>query len=535
MNMIKNSWQLSLISALLFFVGWPTSGHPIFLFFIFIPLFFIEEKINSDNKRYKALRVWGFSYLTFLLWNLTTTWWLINASLSGMLIANIFNSLFFSILFLSYHWSKKRLPNKGAYAFLASIWISFEKLHLNWDISWPWLNLGNGFSEHIYWIQWYEYTGVFGGSLWIIIVNIGLYEVLKTLKGKYSLKNIFRQSFKWILAIAFPILISLIIYINIDVSKDKIKILSLQPNIDPYEEKYLYSNIQFLEKLIEQIKNFKDENIDYIIVPETYFSNGFGERLDNFELSDLNTKIKKSLKGFEKTQLITGIQFFNTYSDINHTKTSNKIRNNLWADFYNSAIALSINRNTAFYHKSKLVVGVETLPYSDLLMPIFGKYMIDLGGTVSNRVVQKNRSIFSHPYKNIKAAPVICYESIYGEFNTEYIRLGADFFAVISNDAWWGNTPGHEQLISITRLRAIENRRSIARSANTGISALINEKGEYIKTIPYGSKGVIQGEITIVKSITFYTKYGDFIARICILTLILYFLIAISGRYKNFK
>ena len=77
MNVIKNSWQLSLISALLFFVGWPTSGHPIFLFFIFIPLFFIEEKINSDNKRYKALRVWGFSYLTFLLWNLTTTWWLI--------------------------------------------------------------------------------------------------------------------------------------------------------------------------------------------------------------------------------------------------------------------------------------------------------------------------------------------------------------------------------------------------------------------------------------------------------------------------
>ncbi len=530
MNKIKNPWILSVISVFLFAFGWPTFGHPIFLFFIFIPLFFIEKEINIDNKKNKALRIWGFSYLTFLFWNLSTTWWLINASLSGMIIANIFNSLFFSILFLSFHWSKKRLPGKGGYAFFISVWISFEKLHLTWDISWPWLTLGNGFSEYIYWIQWYEYSGVFGGSLWILIVNIGLFEVFK---NNHSFKIIFVKSLKWVFSIAFPILISLLIYININESNDKIKVLSIQPNIDPYEEKYLYSNNEFLDKLIKQIKSFKGQNIDYIIVPETYFANGFGEKLNNFELNELNAKIKKSLIGFEKTQLITGIQFYNTYSDINKTKTSNRIRKNLWADFYNSAVAVSLDYKTDYYHKSKLVVGVETLPYGDLIMPIFGKYMIDLGGTMSNRVVQKNRSIFSHPYKKIKAAPVICYESIYGEFNTEYVRLGADFFATISNDAWWGNTQGHQQLLSITRLRAIENRRAIARSANTGISSLINEKGEYIKSLKYGSKGVILGEIPLIKSLTFYTKYGDLIARICILTLILYFLIAFSGRYKN--
>lgn len=100
---IKSPWSLSLISALLFLVGWPVWGHPVLLFFIFIPLFFIEKKINLSSDRNKALKIWAFSYLTFLLWNLVSTWWLINASLSGMLIANIFNSLFFSILFLSFH------------------------------------------------------------------------------------------------------------------------------------------------------------------------------------------------------------------------------------------------------------------------------------------------------------------------------------------------------------------------------------------------------------------------------------------------
>ena len=536
MEKLKNSWLLlSITSAFFFICGWPTYGHPIFLFFIFIPLFIIEEKINSDNKSKKYLRIWSYSYFTFILWNLSTTWWLINASFAGMLIANIFNSLFFSIIFLLFHWGKKRLPLKGAYAFFISIWISFEKLHLEWDISWPWLNLGNGFSEFIYWIQWYEYTGTFGGTLWILIINIGFYETFKKIivKSDVNIQSVLIESIKWVFGIAFPILFSLLIYINIEDSKNKIKILSVQPNIDPYNEKYLYSNDDFLENIGEQIINFKDQKLDYIILPETYFAEGYGERLNNFEQNDLNLKLKDLIGQFQGAQLISGIQFFNTYSNLNKTISSNRIKNNLWVDYYNTAIMVSPDEKTHFYHKSKLVVGVETLPYSKTIMPIFGKYMIDLGGTVSNRVVQKNRSVFHNQKKEIYAAPVICYESIYGDFNTEYIRLGANFFAIISNDAWWGNTPGHKQLLSITRLRAIENRRAIARSANTGISGFINEKGELIKSLPYDSKNVILGEIPIINRLTFYTKYGDLIARISILTFILYFLMAISGRYKN--
>ena len=536
MEKLKNSWLLlSITSALFFICGWPTYGHPIFLFLIFIPLFIIEEKINSDKKSKKYLRIWSYSYFTFILWNLSTTWWLINASLAGMLIANIFNSLFFSIIFLLFHWGKKRLPLKGAYAFFISIWISFEKLHLEWDISWPWLNLGNGFSESIYWIQWYEFTGTFGGTLWILVINIGFYETLKKIifKSDVNIQSVLIKSIKWIFGIAIPILFSLLIYINIEDSKNKIKILSVQPNIDPYNEKYLYSNDDFLENIRDQIINFKDQKLDYIILPETYFAEGYGERLNDFEQNDLNLKLKDLIGQFRGAQLISGVQFFNTYSNSNKTISSNRIRNNLWVDYYNTAILVSPEEKTHFYHKSKLVVGVETLPYSKTIMPIFGKYMIDLGGTVSNRVVQKNRSVFYNQKKEIYAAPVICYESIYGDFNTEYIRLGANFFAIISNDAWWGNTPGHKQLLSITRLRAIENRRAIARSANTGISGFINEKGELIKSLPYDSKNVILGEIPIINRLTFYTKYGDLIARISILTFILYFLMAISGRYKN--
>ena len=232
--------------------------------------------------------------------------------------------------------------------------------------------------------------------------------------------------------------------------------------------------------------------------------------------------------------MVSGIQSFNIYqSEKKPSSTANEMKKGYWIDFYNSALKMQSNSQHEFYHKSKLVVGVENMPYKSFFKPILGQFLIDLGGTVSSRVTQKERTVFKHKTEDLNVGPIICYESIYGSFVTEYIRKGADFLAIITNDAWWGNTPGHKQLLSITRLRAIENRRAIARSANTGISGFINEKGELIKSLPYDSKNVILGEIPIINRLTFYTKYGDLIARISILTFILYFLMAISGRYKN--
>ena len=185
-----------------------------------------------------------------------------------------------------------------------------------------------------------------------------------------------------------------------------------------------------------------------------------------------------------------------------------------------------------FIALSKLVVGIENMPFKEVLKPILGNVLIDLGGTVSSRVVQENRSVFSHPILNTKAAPIICWESVFGEFVTGYIREGAQFLAVISNDAWWDNTPGHKQLLSYTKLRAIETRRAIARSANTGISAFINAKGEIEQQTNFNTKTVLIGSVAPRDIITFYVRYGDALSRIAILVCGLYLLLAISGRIK---
>ena len=160
----------------------------------------------------------------------------------------------------------------------------------------------------------------------------------------------------------------------------------------------------------------------------------------------------------------------------------------LWVESYNSAVQIVPNQKVIVYHKGKLVPGVEIFPYMSVLKPILGDAMLNLGGTVASLGTDKERAAFSNPFNKGKIAPIICYESIYGEFVTDYVKKGANFFAIMTNDSWWGVSEGHKQLLSYAKLRAIETRREIARAANSGISAHINAKGEIVEDTFYGDK-----------------------------------------------
>ncbi len=180
------------------------------------------------------------------------------------------------------------------------------------------------------------------------------------------------------------------------------------------------------------------------------------------------------------------------------------------------------------YHKGKLVPGVEIFPYMNYLKPILGDAMLNLGGTVASLGTDKERVAFSNPYNKGKLAPIICYESIYGEFTTDYVKKGANFLAIMTNDSWWGVTEGHKQLLSYAKLRAIETRREIARAANSGISAHINAKGEILEDTFYGDKTTLFAKVNLYDGMTFYARSGDLLSRFSIFALgflLFYFLI----------
>ena len=522
---------LSILSALLLSAAWPINGFTFIIFGALIPLLFLENSIQLSDFKRKRLLVFGYGYLTFLLWNILITWWLINSSLIGMLFANICNSLFYAIIFTCFSWAKKRLPNRSAYLFLIALWIAFEKLHLSWDFSWTWLNLGNVFSENIYWIQWYEYTGVFGGSLWVLVINVWLFHIFKNHNTILGYKPLARKMIAPLMFIALPIAFSLYLYEKVEEGSKDIKVLLVQPNIDPYSTKYSLTNANFIDLWKKQVQPFYSDSLDYILSPETYFAEGYGEEFREFNGSKLHEELQQELAKIPFTQYITGIQFYDLYAQEKAPSlTANLIRKGLWADYYNSALAEQSNEIFQIYHKSKLVVGVENMPFKSILKPLLGDVLINFGGTVASRVTQKKRDVFSHTNSKLKAAPIICWESIFGEFVTGYVNEGATFLAVISNDAWWGETPGHRQLLSYTRLRAIETRRDIARSANTGISSIINAKGEIINQTSYNTKTILSGKLSSRSNLTFYVRFGDIIARWSVFVAGLFFLLALSRR-----
>ncbi|WP_378183646.1 apolipoprotein N-acyltransferase [Aquimarina sp. SS2-1] len=520
---------LVIISGILLAIGWPTYGFPLFLFFGFVPLLVTEYKIR--NKRHHKIKVFGLSFLTFFIWNMITTWWIYNSTPFGMWFAEIVNSLLMALVFLIYHVVARRSSFNNGSIFLVCIWMSFEYLHLQWQFSWPWLNLGNGFANFTSWIQWYEYTGTFGGTLWIWIVNIGVFKSVLLFIEHKDKSILYKSAFKNGLIIIIPIFISIIILKTYEEGGREIEVVILQPNINPYTEKYNTSDDRVGTLLTTITATEITDTTDFIIAPETVFADN--NRLKNFNNSIAKKTALNIIEGYPKANFLSGISLLDVFKDPTkvHAQT-NEHKSGVFYDDYNSAFLVRPDGTDELYHKSKLVVGVENFPYQSVFKPIVGDAMIDLGGTVAKKTTQPDREVF-FTKEGIGAGPIICYESVYGEFVTGYIRNNADFLAIITNDAWWGVTQGHKQHLSYAKLRAIETRRSIARSANTGISAIINQTGNLVASLSYNEQGALKGKLKTNDKITFYVRAGDYLARVAIFLMILIFLFSFTKRRKK--
>ncbi|NJW54027.1 apolipoprotein N-acyltransferase [Salinimicrobium oceani] len=514
----------ALLSGVLLALAWPTYGIPLLLFFAFVPLLYAENKIRIKDVKYRKWKVFGLSYLSFIIWNLITTYWLYFSTPFGGIFAITVNSLLMSVVFLLFHMVAKRVNFKASSSFLISFWIAFEYLHLNWEFSWPWLNLGNGFSDFPHWIQWYEYTGAFGGTLWVLLANIAVLKMILLYKEYQEKTILYRGILKTGILILLPIGISYLLLWNYEESEKTIEALVLQPNVNPYTEKYNTNDARIGELLTRLAEENISAETSIVIAPETVFADG--TVLSRFEDSEANFFSRQLVNKYPKMSFLSGISMYDRFSDPARVQgQSNQLGPNDWYDDYNSAFMISAKDSVHFYHKSKLVVGVENFPYQEVLRPVLGNVMIDLGGTVAMKTTQEKRATFDITSSE-EVGPIICYESVYGDFVTGYVREGADFLAIITNDAWWGNTQGHKQHLSYARLRAIENRRSIARSANTGISAFINEKGEITSSLGYEKQGALRGEVTLNDRVTFYTQFGDYIARVSLFLALFIFLFA---------
>ena len=140
---MNSNLSKSILSALLLTLAWPMNGLSLLIFIAFVPL--LQILYHQPEKKSKLTTAHFF--LSFFLWNLGISWWIWNASAFGMFFAVLVNSSLMTVVFMLSRMVIRKLSIQAGLLFLTTFWMSFELLHLHWDFSWPWLQLGNVFSE----------------------------------------------------------------------------------------------------------------------------------------------------------------------------------------------------------------------------------------------------------------------------------------------------------------------------------------------------------------------------------------------------
>jgi apolipoprotein N-acyltransferase len=500
----------------------------------FVPLFAAEQIAHDNGKKH----FFFIAYVSFLIWNLITTFWVWFATPPGAVMAFILNTLQMAVIFALFRWMRKLTNGFLPYIFFCIAWLAWEHVYCTWLVTWPWLILGNSFAMSVKSIQWYEFTGVLGGSLWILLTNMLLFRLL-LLKSRG--KAVIKSALSLLVLVVLPLTISHIMYYSYNEKENPVHFGILQPNIDPYNDKFggLSKDEQndiLLKLSAEAILNKKDANNFILLAPETFFTpDSWSTKIEesnplkNPHLDVFAKMLNTFNVGGNNLSMIVGAVTYKEYfKGEKPTPTSTKF-NSGWYDSFNTAIYLSSGSNgeveTDFYHKSKLVILAESNPFLSGPFKFMDRLVMDIAGGIGNFGTQKERSVFV-VNDSCKVGTAICYESIFADYYREWVLNGANVMTIITNDGWWKNTPGHKQHLNYARLRAIENRRSIARSANTGISAFINQRGDVVSETQWWKECYLNGVVNSNNELTIFTQYGDIIGR---LSGFLFFLFVLMG------
>jgi apolipoprotein N-acyltransferase len=518
---------LSIVGGIGMGISFPFTGGLMPLAFVsFVPLLIINFQLNLQKRGRFWLR-FGLNYLYFLIFNYITTWWIYYASEPGMFMAVFANSLLMTLPFFVGGFITRQLGEGRGLLAVMVLWMSFEYAHFFWELSWPWLNLGHIIGNTPKLMQWYEFSGVTGGTCWILVINIFVYMIVRNVWIRKEKLNIQTPILLFTaLGVIIPIASSLVIYYNYEEKKDPVDIVIVQPNIEAHFEKFYTPWNTQLGKMFSLADAQVDDNVDLVLCPETAINIG----LDEANLYE--EQAIKYVQSFQRVKdsvpVLIGA-FTQAFFREEHSSASRPLGIH-WYEDYNTALMIDPLKPIQSYHKSKLVLGSEKLPFVGMF-PFLKTYSLELGGTAGLLGIGEEPKLLEA--SGLYFAPIICYESVYGEYVSYFTRIGADILTVITNDGWWQDTPGYKQHRMFSQIRAIENRRSVARSANTGVSCFIDQRGEIISEIGYNKAGAIRATINRNDEFTFYVAYGDIFGRISLFMAIGLFIFACVTYLKS--
>jgi apolipoprotein N-acyltransferase len=477
-------WLLPILTGILLFLSFPPFHTNVLAYFAVVPFLFLLYKLNYSGG-------FKFGYISGIVFNLGVVHWL--AFNSGAIPSISVIAMFAAVLFLALNFALfgwiisilgKRIGDKVFWT-VPFIWTSIEYVRTFGTLGFPWISLSNTQTYFLPSIQIASITGIYGITFWILLINVLISQVIIL---PFSQK----KKFVWIGLVIGVFLLSPI-YGWFQLSKfaggykDYLKVAGVQPNVDPndkWDYKFREYNFNLLDSLSLLVEN---ENLDLLVWPETATPAYIRHR--SYYLQRV-----KNLSRRMNVPILTGAP--------DYDKLQGKYL------YYNAAFYIQPDSDSlGVYYKNKLVPFGEYVPLSRWF-PALNDMNLGQG----NFIAGTEKTVFYLNSSGKRFGALICYESIFPQISRAFIKNGADFLVIITNDGWFGTTSGPHQHSRMSILRAIENRIPIVRAANTGISMIIDPYGRELKTLPLNTMGVMMDKIPFIQKPSFYARFGDLFA-----------------------
>lgn len=437
----------------------------------------------------KTLRQsWNVAYLTGLLFFWGTLYWFVHVTFIGAFFLLAYLSVYFGLFGVGYYFFARGKPAMRLFL-LPCCWVLLEYARAHFLTGFGWASLGYSQYKNLWILQSADVSGVYGISFLIILVNVFLAEWLSI--GRKNKNQL------WILTGLVIGIMSVVIgygVVRFDQYKPTgqgVQVAVVQGNVD---QELKWSRTQWpmiMDQHMELTQQVAEKHPALIVWPETAFPGFLWE-----DAEDLRRVVTLAEK--ENVNILVG--------SIVHEVD----------DYYNSAVLVEANGHTdQVYHKLHRVPFGEFIPFRKYLPAIIND-MIPIGDLTAGR----EHKIF-HLTKDVFFATVICFEDTIDSLTREFTKHGAQFLVNITNDAWFKRSKSPYLHLQGSVFRAVENRRSLIRSANTGVSAIINRRGEIegqIKDYQNNSifvSGVLVGVVEQSSELTVYTKLGNIFVGLC--------------------
>ena len=457
--------------------------------FSLLPLMFILNHLESPWAFFKAGYIWGLAYyLTTIFWlamNIGTTPII---GIISMLAAVFYSSLTSALTCLILGFLKQRYSRLWVYLF-PLVWTAVEYIR-NMDVQTggPWTALANTQLDFLTLAQNAEITGIYGISFWVVLINILLFNFLVRPYPENSFGAISIFILPWLTGLWLTPQVQTDHAISLDVAV-------IQPNIHLTQKRKPESAQENIASLLNDSRSTIEKNVDLVVWPESSISS-YVLQGNDYYLKWIQGKLQGS-------KLISGIPY---YSDKEPERK-----------YYNSAVLIQADSIQNVYHKLKLVPMAEHIPLSDLF-PLLKE--LNLGQANFTRGTEYTIM----DVNTVKCAAMICFESTFPSLSRQFVQTGAQVLIYLVNDGWYENPPEPQQHARQAIYRAIENRRPVIRCTNTGISMIIDARGNISHEIPLNKKGIIQATIKPLNMATFYTRHGDIFAQLNVLISLLFIL-----------